>query len=106
MGHGHVIPNSDGSRARCGGPALCDECSREESLASSKATVSAAVYEAAVKGRQEFREAYRKLREACLKDIAGAGPMTGPIYHSEIRKALGLDAEGSGPDVIQEMDGS
>lgn len=29
MGHGHVIPNPDGSRARCGGPGLCAECSRE-----------------------------------------------------------------------------
>ncbi len=29
MGHGHVIPNADGSRARCGGPGLCDECGRE-----------------------------------------------------------------------------
>lgn len=29
-GHGHVIPNADGSLARCGGPGLCDECSREE----------------------------------------------------------------------------
>lgn len=29
MGHGHVIPNPDGSKARCGGPALCAECARE-----------------------------------------------------------------------------
>ena len=27
--HGHVIPNADGSRARCGGPGLCAVCSRE-----------------------------------------------------------------------------
>lgn len=29
MGHGHVIPNKDGSLARCGGPAICTECARE-----------------------------------------------------------------------------
>lgn len=28
-GHGHVKPNPDGSKARCGGPALCSECARE-----------------------------------------------------------------------------
>lgn len=31
-GHGHVSPRSDGARARCGGPGLCAECSREASL--------------------------------------------------------------------------
>lgn len=30
MGHGHVFPNPDGSTARCGGPSLCDECSKEQ----------------------------------------------------------------------------
>ena len=34
MGHGHVIPNNDGSKARCGGPAICLECAAE--LAESK----------------------------------------------------------------------
>lgn len=28
-GHGHVTPNPDGSKARCGGPGICPECSRE-----------------------------------------------------------------------------
>jgi hypothetical protein len=28
-GHGHVTPNPDGAKARCGGPGLCSECSRE-----------------------------------------------------------------------------
>lgn len=31
-GHGHVTPNADGSRARCGGPGFCDACSRELAL--------------------------------------------------------------------------
>lgn len=29
-GHGHVTPNADGTRARCGGPGLCAVCSREQ----------------------------------------------------------------------------
>jgi NTP pyrophosphatase (non-canonical NTP hydrolase) len=28
-GHGHVTPNPDGSKARCGGPGICAACSRE-----------------------------------------------------------------------------
>lgn len=28
-GHGHVFPRPDGVRARCGGPGLCAECSRD-----------------------------------------------------------------------------
>lgn len=32
-GHGHVTPNPDGSRARCGGPGICDACTREAMLA-------------------------------------------------------------------------
>lgn len=28
-GHGHVTPNPDGSKARCGGPAICSACAKE-----------------------------------------------------------------------------
>lgn len=28
-GHGHVRPRPDGVRARCGGPGVCQECSKE-----------------------------------------------------------------------------
>lgn len=35
-----------------------------------------------------------RLKAAMMADIRGAGPMTGPIFHSEIRRALGLPAEG------------
>lgn len=28
-GHGWVTPNPNGTRARCGGPAICRECQRE-----------------------------------------------------------------------------
>lgn len=27
--HGHVTPNEDGSKARCGGPSICFVCSKE-----------------------------------------------------------------------------
>ena len=27
--HGHVTPNADGSRARCGGPTICPVCAKE-----------------------------------------------------------------------------
>lgn len=36
-GHGWVTPNPDGSKARCGGPAICGACARE------KATGEAAI---------------------------------------------------------------
>lgn len=32
-GHGHVTPNADGTKARCGGPGVCGECSREAGVA-------------------------------------------------------------------------
>lgn len=31
MGHGHVIPNKDGSMARCDGPPICPTCNWEKS---------------------------------------------------------------------------
>jgi hypothetical protein len=40
-GHGHVTPNPDGSRARCGGPGMCKVCSLES--AALKAREHAAV---------------------------------------------------------------
>lgn len=30
MGHGHVIPNPNGVKAHCGGPAMCTECALEQ----------------------------------------------------------------------------
>lgn len=29
LGHGHVRPRPDGAKARCGGPGICPQCSRE-----------------------------------------------------------------------------
>jgi hypothetical protein len=30
MGHGWVTPNIDGSKARCGGPGMCEVCNKEQ----------------------------------------------------------------------------
>lgn len=32
MGHGHVTPNKNGAKARCGGPGICLECNEEMEL--------------------------------------------------------------------------
>jgi hypothetical protein len=32
VGHGHVFPRPDGRVARCGGPGICRECSRDAGL--------------------------------------------------------------------------
>ncbi len=29
INHGHVTPNADGNKARCGGPGICARCSSE-----------------------------------------------------------------------------
>ena len=39
VGHGHVVPRPDGVRARCGGPDLCRECSRDLARQRTKGTV-------------------------------------------------------------------
>lgn len=38
--HGHVTPRPDGIKARCGGPGVCDVCSRELALSNAKAVRS------------------------------------------------------------------
>lgn len=41
QGHGHVYRRDDGQKARCGGPGLCAECSRDlGSLAASTRPMS------------------------------------------------------------------
>lgn len=39
-GHGHVTPNADGTKARCGGPGLCSECALEQARASPKTQIN------------------------------------------------------------------
>ena len=60
MGHGWVIPNPTGMKARCGGPALCSECKAE--LAGLNAKQVIALFKA--RERTEFsREEVRLLVE-------------------------------------------
>jgi hypothetical protein len=73
-GHGHVVPNPDGSKARCGGPAICSECAREAGARANASSVdiemlSAAlhsVYQAEAHRRGDVRHAdrYEDLPEA------------------------------------------
>ena len=46
-GHGHVTPNANGSRARCGGPGICPACSVEFAQQEKLAQLKGAVVEAA-----------------------------------------------------------
>ena len=46
-GHGHVTPNANGSRARCGGPGICPACSVEFAQQEKLAQLKEAVVEAA-----------------------------------------------------------
>jgi len=50
-GHGHVRPRPDGVKARCGGPAICPECAREQ----------AQLLAAPQPGRQPVSEAFAAL---------------------------------------------
>lgn len=36
MNHGHVTPNPNGARARCGGPAICPRCAAEQAAIDAK----------------------------------------------------------------------
>lgn len=66
--HGHVTPNKDGSRARCGGPGICEVCSREAALAESAREVlcdagDIVMIEAVESGQKWMAEVVRTTRE-------------------------------------------
>jgi hypothetical protein len=76
-GHGHVTPNADGSKARCGGPGICPECSTEWAQhvgAHVKPTQHALIAELA-----RLREENKRL-DAALQLVCGA--------HDELRTRL------------------
>jgi hypothetical protein len=50
---------------------------------------------------KRLTEQVSEYRTAMLKEIHGAGSMSGPIYHGHIRKVLGLPAEGNGREITQ-----
>lgn len=56
-GHGHVTPNPDGSRARCGGPGLCGQCSAELVQAQKQLVLP---YESFTQARQRMSQAFRE----------------------------------------------
>lgn len=74
-GHGHVTPNADGSRARCGGPKLCDVCQRE--LAALRETLPAKPYVG------ERRETRVEIFERALREIHRAGSGANPGWQAE-----------------------
>lgn len=40
IGHGHVRLRPDGVKVRCGGPGLCNECSKEQCLINKEILIS------------------------------------------------------------------
>lgn len=54
-GHGHVTPNPDGLKARCGGPAMCSVCQKEASEKLT-ATMNDLVQDTATRGASVFNE--------------------------------------------------
>lgn len=63
-GHGHVWERPDGMRARCGGPAICAQCSRDAALVAANSRV-------ATSRRDELLELARWL--VSLDDVDGPG---------------------------------
>lgn len=57
-GHGWVTPNPDGSRARCGGPAICGACAREKAAA--EAAIAARLNDAGSSARPGGTASERK----------------------------------------------
>lgn len=43
-GHGHVVPRFDGSKARCGGPAICATCAKDAAALQQAERSNAAPY--------------------------------------------------------------
>lgn len=63
MGHGHVVPNANGSKARCGGPSICPECAAE--LTSIKNSDTAFLQKIADKfSGVEVKSPYQRIAEA------------------------------------------
>lgn len=54
-GHGHVFPREDGVRARCGGPAVCNECAKDLNI------LEHPRFNGLIKERDHYREALEKI---------------------------------------------
>lgn len=66
-GHGHVVPNPNGVKARCGGPAICSVCARELASLAGKVggeQVLALADEALVKASEAIELARSAIKKA------------------------------------------
>lgn len=59
--HGHVYRRDDGQKARCGGPGMCAECSRDLGLLAAS-TPGSDRFQSAVEA--ELQEMFNRAREA------------------------------------------
>lgn len=75
MTHGHVKPNPDGSKARCGGPGICPECSIE-------------LAEQTASKQNELLDIIEKWQFAWM-NVKGTDGADASRYH---RRASGIDA--------------
>lgn len=73
IGHGWVTPNPDGSRARCGGPAICGACAREKAAA--EAAVAARLNDASSAVQPGGSMAWHC--ESCGTTLAWVSPILG-----------------------------
>jgi hypothetical protein len=81
VGHGHVFPRPDGRRAKCGGPPLCRECTRDQSLAAAVEEVRRdgvarlrALAERLSRPEPLRRKEIREVLAAALRDLDPGGP--------------------------------
>lgn len=92
-GHGHVIPNPSGLKARCGGPGLCPECAAElKELEASRPTEDELVERGMeVVNAVLIRELYaeRARLEAALRQVVWLADATEPssVKAAEVARA-------------------
>lgn len=81
MGHGHVIPNADGSKTRCCGPKVCPVCAAE--LAQLSSAPSGVTKTVSIKNKQPLQPLYKtetgsiRFKEnAIVRFLLDAGPFS------------------------------
>lgn len=104
-GHGWVFPRPDGMKTRCGGPAICSECAKDQArkyASEHEPHVPLSTYESAVKGRQAFRKAYvgaRQLLKRFVDAWEGVPGHENMDRLCEIARGL-LDDSGPAPETL------
>jgi len=97
VGHGHVIPRPDGVRARCGGPGLCRECSRDLARQRAKGTVD--VHVSGSVARVTITADVHKLAEA-LRAAAEEVARVWPPQRPDAEAAAKPGAEAGRPPLV------